>query len=217
MAYPPNMTQSPIPSAPPAYGSLGMPQTLQPLQPQYYPQSWDDAKRQEFDQLCACNEIHPEYAQEARYLMGGVKKLFVIDNSGSQTRLLDVTKTQARLSRGHPPRRYDEVIEFVRKAMPVMALDARDGVDFYFINPVNGKQFYPNIHTWEQIRPVFDASPSGLTPLCQTLEWAYSHYSGIIDEQGLIAVIITDGEPYDGTAKESKKRFYDLSSAGRIQ
>jgi hypothetical protein len=179
---------------------------------QFYPPNWNDAKRQEFDALCAHYEIHENYASEARCIMGGKCKLIVVDNSGSQAWHLNNTET--RLCSGQPTRRYDEAIEFVKLALPILAMDSDKGVDFYFLNPVmiqghDTGQYFPGIHVWEDIARCFSATPCGPTPWCQTLEWVYKTYKNAIAEQGLVMIGITDGEP-GGNERETKKNFYNM-------
>lgn len=173
------------------------------LPPAYYSPSWDDHKREEFNRMCGQLEISEYYAQEFRHVAGH-KIVFIVDNSGSMGTHLVTTSTV--LSTMRPVRRYDELIEFIRMAVPLLAFDSPQGVDFWFLNPVpvpasNGQirqQYFPNIQTWSQIEQLFNVPPEGSTPLVEVLQRCITQYQSYILEQGLLFIVSTDGEPDGG-------------------
>ena len=169
------------------------------LPPVYYSQSWDVYKRTDFDRICGQLEITEYYAKEFRHVAGR-KIVFIIDNSGSMNLYLKNTSTiQLR-----PVRRYDELIEFIRIAVPILALDSPIGVDLWFLNPIQipgtqtNMQYFPNIQAWSQIEHLFNIPPNGSTPMVDILTKCMTMYHSCIDEQGLLFLILTDGEPDEG-------------------
>lgn len=110
MAYPPRQ-ESVYPPLP----ASSAPVPSAPMWPEeYYHQSWDAHKRQEFDQLCRTYEVTDQMAREARYVLSGQAKVITVDNSGSQGWALAAGKTEIVHSDGHPVVRYDEAKEFLQ-------------------------------------------------------------------------------------------------------
>jgi len=187
-------------SAPPAPSAPMWPNT-------YYPPDWTDVKRQEFDSLCGMYEIHANTAQEARCVLSGQSKIIIVDNSGSQSWALGPGKTEIRHSDGSPTARYEEAIEFMKIAIPFMAIDAPNGIELYFINAISGSNSHTGIQSFTQALPLLNQAPSGGTPLNEAWDNVQSRYAKAIDEQGLIAVIVTDGTPTDINGAPGKEAF----------
>lgn len=176
--------------------------------PSYYPPNWDDVKRGEFDKTVRQLDIQDWYLAELRQALVGSKKVVVVDNSGSMGQGLRNT----HLNRAQYPsglvRRMDELISFITIAVPLLALDSPDGVDFWFLNNPDGSPgpvLVPNVQTFEQVRPQLMYPPNGRTPLVVTMQRITEKYAQIIPEQGIHCIIATDGAPSEGP-----DRLYDL-------
>jgi hypothetical protein len=170
------------------------------MPPNYYAIGWDELKRREFDHICSQLEIGDYYSQEFRHVAGR-KIAFIVDNSGSMGGHLNQTSTV--LADRRSVRRYDELIEFVRMAVPLLAFDSPEGVDFWFLNAIAlpgtlPKRQFQNIQAWDQISELFNIPPNGSTPLVAVIKECIRQYHHYIDEQGLLLIISTDGQPDEG-------------------
>lgn len=163
------------------------------MPPQYYPSSWDEHKRMEFNNICNQYEIDAYYAQELRTIICAPVKVIFIDNSGSMNQCIKGTTTLTR--------RYDELIEFMKIAVALMSIDTPDGLTFVFLNPPyagSPQNVFPGIHAWSQIANVFTQTPAGGTPLVSRLREHMDKLDDTITEQGVLFFIATDGEPTEG-------------------
>jgi len=144
-------------------------------------------------------DISITYAQELRYIISAPRKVFFIDNSGSMGLPLKQTHLPALID-NHPVTRYDELREFMKIAIPLMAVDSPTGITIVFLNPPNGtgEYVFRNIHTWDQIAPTFSKPPNGGTPLVTRLGEQMRDLDGALLEQGALFLIATDGEPNEG-------------------
>ena len=161
-----------------------------------YPDAWNNTKKQKFRDLCSLYEINEYYSMELRRVLCAPIKVFIVDNSGSMNHIL--RETHLRLVR--PVRRYDELIEFIKIAIPLMSIDSAEGVTIVFLNPplIDGKYIYTGIHDWSQIAHVFQAPPRGTTPLVERLREQLATVTCVAQEQGALFLIFTDGEPDGG-------------------
>jgi hypothetical protein len=186
---------------------------LQPPPPypqatEYYPTDWSEIKRAEFDRVVKQLDIQPFYLSELRQILTGSKKVFVIDNSGSMARGLTMTHMERGQYANGVVRRIDELIAFVKTAVPILALDSPDGVDFWFLNRPDGNAgpvLVPGVQAYEQVRQALEAPPLGGTPLVATLQAVQARYAPLLGEQGVHCIIATDGEPTEGP-----QALYDL-------
>ncbi len=169
----------------------------------WYVPTWDDHKRLQFDEFLRKYEIQDLYARNMRNILCGLKKVFVIDNSGSMNHVLKHTPLNSS-EFGGVVKRKNELQEFVKLTIPFLALDAEDGIDFWFLNDRYGQpgpEVLPNVHVWNTVKDYLDIA-NGRTPLIGTLEKIFKHYSNTIEEEGILLIVSTDGDPTDGSPKD---------------
>jgi len=139
-------------------------------------------------------------ASEVRCILSGQEKIIIIDNSGSQNWAIKPGNTEIVHHDGSPVARYEEAREFLRMAIPFLSIDAPNGIELYFINPVHGRRSHPGIHSYEQVLDLLAVPPYGGTPLLEAWNDVQLRYRHAVTEQGVVTVIITDGAPNDTIA-----------------
>jgi hypothetical protein len=97
----------------------------------------------------------------------------------------------------------DELVHFVRLALPILALDSPDGVDVWFLNETEGRAgpvVVKCVHAFDQIAYLLRTC-GGLTPLIETLGSVLSTYRQYAEEEGVHILVTTDGAPNQGPAQ----------------
>ena len=158
----------PLPSAPPAPVFDSMQQTLMGFASRY--------------------EIAHQYIGKIRKLMGWDIKI-ICDDSGSMASGSDAFPSSDPFAPKFS--RFDELKRIVEQVMSIATTMDDDGVDLYFLNRPDAK----NITSIDQIVHLFNAPPSGTTPLVCAFNRAIADKS---DDKNLLVIIITDGLPDEG-------------------
>ena len=211
-------------SAPPSYAASSVPPPAQ----RYVIIDGDDGqhahfnlqqrKLEAFDAIVGDMDIEPTVRQEVREMLCGSKKVMVIDNSSSMRQSVKSDETHlkklpryAGTYENKIVRRWDELIEFIKIALPILALDSDQGVDFWFLNEPyqDGRKKWLGVQNWDEIKDVFAQNPRDSTPLVETLEDMQKYYSrnGTLKERGLHCIVTTDGEPNGKNGLTGAKRF----------
>jgi hypothetical protein len=147
------------------------------------------------------HDVSPYFEQRLRSVLCGSKKVLVVDNSASMNRGLE--ETPLRSANGAAVRRLDELVHFVRLALPVLVLDSPGGVDVWFLNHTSGEPgpvCVSQVHSFAQISHLLERG-LGRTPLVETLAQVLRTYRHCVDEEGVHILVTTDGAPDQGPAQ----------------
>ena len=155
-----------------------------------------------FQQLVAQNELQPQVADQLFKVLSSCEVVLLCDDSS--------TMGKAVIEEGADPfaptrtTRWSElkklasiVIEFVTAINP-------NGLDIYFLN----RPEIRGVTTPAGLQGVFSLPPNGLTPLIGALRRIYEDKKHIPSDLNLLIVVITDGEPTDGTRADLYNALY---------
>jgi hypothetical protein len=179
------------------------------------------AKMAAFEHITNGLGIEPRIKREVRELLCGSKKVVIIDNSESMSQCIAFNATHLDASQcvGGIVRRYDELKDFLKTALPILAIDSPDGVDVYWLNtpknmssrsgamvvgrsislPDGFTSIYhrTNVHSFSDIEPEMNAAPVGGTPLLGALQLVIDKYCRM--ELPMHCICCLDGEPDNGS------------------
>ena len=144
-----------------------------------------------WDLYCMKAEVNPVISADLLAAVTGTTVVLLLDDSGSMQNavrppgsnpMAPTTTTRWSELAGDT----QNIIELVTAAAP------QQGVDIHFMN----RPGLPGVRDPSQLQPLFNAPPSGGTPMIGLLQRVYSQYSRV---QGrVLLILITDGEPSDG-------------------
>lgn len=142
-----------------------------------------------FDLLVTQNELRPEVAKQLHQVLSTCEIVLLCDDSGSMKESIIEPGSNKRTTRWLELKKLASVIiEFVTAINPT-------GLDIYFFNRPNLK----NVTDMAGLQDVFSQPPTGSTPLIGTIQKIYRHKKNLPDGRQLLIVVITDGEPTDGS------------------
>lgn len=145
-----------------------------------------------YDQLVRQHELKQEDATNLKNVLKTCKVVLLCDDSssmGSKISEPGMTKTTTRWA--EEKKLAAIIIEFVTAIDPL-------GLDIYFLNR-NGKM---NVQDMTGLQDLFSSDPYGRTPLRRALQKIFKTYSNLPNNQQLLVIVITDGEPSDCTEEE---------------
>ena len=152
-----------------------------------------DAARARFAQFVAFREIRPAMADDLFGVLTTSRVVLLLDDSGSMnTSVSDPNRPMAP-----PTTRWAELLRLAACVVDIVTSTTPAGCDCYFLNrpPVLGAT------SPEALAPAFNfAPPQGGTPLIGTLSRIFGAYQAEAEAgRRVIVVVITDGEPSDGS------------------
>lgn len=116
--------------------------------------------------------------------------VFVCDDSGSMGNKCNLGGDDIY---AHRQSRWDELKDTVRTVVDIAITLDSDGIDLYFLN--QGPALH-NVTTLAQVDKAFASrSPTGYTPLQNTLRQVFIDKQGSGDMKKLLVIVATDGEP----------------------
>ena len=103
--------------------------------------------------------------------------------------------------------RWEELHEFLKLSLEIIAPFNTNGVDVYFLNRLE-QGCVQKIKSIDQLDKLFDKLPSGGTPLTKTIQNAINDNTldKLINKK-LLLIIATDGEPTDADGAPSIEEF----------
>jgi len=143
--------------------------------------------------LASQYQIDPHYIIKLRKLMG-MDIVIIGDDSGSMAHASDAFPSSDPFARKIS--RFDELKIIMTQIMGIATSMDDDGVDVYFMNRPDAR----NVTSNDQISHLFDAPPSGSTPLVRTFNRAIADKMATLQggEKELLVIVITDGVPDEG-------------------
>jgi len=144
-----------------------------------------------FELLVKQNELTPTVAKQLLEVLSTCEIVLLCDDSGSMKSEIveDNVNSKVPLTRWQELKKLAAVIiEFVTAINP-------DGLDIYFLN----RPKLRNVVDMEGLRQTFSELPDGRTPLISAIRKIYRDKRGLPEGKQLLIVVITDGEPTDGT------------------
>jgi hypothetical protein len=137
-------------------------------------------------QLKMEHEFNPEIIKRI-YGLCGIEVVIIADNSGSMSH-----KFRNGINAGKS--RWSVLKKFIETGIYICTAVDESGPDIYFLNNDRSSPLY-NVTDSNQISTVFDAPPSGYTPLSDTFRNVLEEKKSTIREKGLLILFVTDGQP----------------------
>jgi len=163
-----------------------------------------------FDQLVKRHELRPPVPQQLHDVLTNNKIVLLCDDSGSMK--------QAVVEEGNDPfaptkaTRWSElkklasvIIEFVTATNP-------EGLDIHFLN----RPSLTGVTDMTGLQQVFANLPNGATPLVGSLRKIHNMYMPTLNGKQLLIVVITDGEPSDGSRNDLFNALTAITSTGNV-
>lgn len=152
--------------------------------PQYNINNYNNSNSNNDDAIFRKYQILPSMAEKL-YLLQDCKIIIIADDS---TSMREPTEFGTR---------WKELQTFVNISIEVINTVNANGVDLYFLNIPD---VFKNINRPSQIQHIFQNNPSGSTPLTKTFQKVIGNIH-TNNEQKVLVLIITDGEPTDDIGK----------------
>ena len=153
--------------------------------------------RARFDDLVARLELRPDMADDLFGVLSTTTVVLLLDDSGSMaTRVAD--PLSAPFARGGPATRWSELEMFTVTAVDIITATSPGGVDVYFLD----RPGMSGVTSAQQLAPAFATGPRGGTPIIGALSRIFRQYAALAATRRVLVVVITDGEPSDGTTRQ---------------
>lgn len=147
-----------------------------------------------FEQLVRQYELKPQIASQLQTVLSRCEIVLLCDDSGSMSSAIAAEGVGPNAPKTST--RWMELKKLAASIIEIVTCVNPNGLDIYFFNRPNLK----NVNSMEGLQATFATGPNGGTPLIGTLSKIYNDKSGI--EKDLLIVVITDGEPSDGSRED---------------
>lgn len=145
-----------------------------------------------FDLLVKQNELSPKVASQLKEVLSTCEIVLLCDDSGSMDSQISEPNSNKKTTRWLELKKLASIIiEFVTSINP-------DGLDIYFLN----RPLLRGVTEMTRLQTAFNNPPAGGTPLIGTIARIYRHKKDIPLDKNLLIIVITDGEPSDGTNRD---------------
>jgi hypothetical protein len=161
-----------------------------------YPPMSAPADLTRFHQLVKQNELRPHVANQLYDVLASCEIVMLCDDSDSMNKAIAEEGTDPfalkRSTRWQELKKLAAIIiDFVTAINP-------NGLDIYFLN----RPAIRNVTNIAGLQSTFNAPPNGGTPLIGALRQIYVDKSIIPTNKNLLIIVITDGEPTDGSRED---------------
>ena len=142
-----------------------------------------------FDILVRQNELTSEVTKQLYEVLSSCEIVLLCDDSGSMKSSIIEPGSNKQTTRWMELKKLAAVlIEFVTAINP-------NGLDIYFFH----RPILRNVIDIAGLQSTFLTDPNGSTPLIGTIRQIYQDKMGLPQGRQLLIIVITDGEPSDGT------------------
>ena len=157
------------------------------------PQQMDMAR---FNQLVKQNELRPDIAQQLLHVLSNCEIVMLCDDSDSMNKAIAEEGTDP-----FAPKRSTRWLELKKLAAIIIDFVTainQSGLDIYFLNrpPIH------NVTNVAGLQSTFNNVPNGGTPLIGAINQIYQNKANLPPNKNLLIVVITDGEPTDGSRSD---------------
>ena len=162
----------------------------------------DISREEKFRNILNKHEISIEFSKRLQQLLG-FKIVFIFDDSGSMNTPLNDSPLNNNNTL-FKATRWDELQYFAKISIEIASLFNPDGCNIYFLN----RYQYPikNVTNEVQLTDLFRERPQGFTPLPRVLDNVLNDTSMLLNENKLLIIIATDGEPTDDSGQFFNKQ-----------
>lgn len=164
-----------------------------------------------FDQLVKQRELNPTTASNLKHVLTMCDIVLLCDDSDSMSNPIAEEGTDP-----FAPKRSTRWLELKKLASVIIEFVTatnQDGLDIYFLN----RDKLQNVNTTAGLQSVFSQAPSGGTPLVSKLRQIYHEkVCRLSPDKKLLIIVITDGEPTDGSRADLQEVLMNIASRGDV-
>lgn len=149
-----------------------------------------------FNQLVKQNELRPEIASQLYNVLSTCEIVLLCDDSDSMNKAIAEEGTDP-----FAPKRSTRWLELKKLAAIIIDFVTStnpNGLDIYFLN----RPPLYRVSSVAGLQSAFNIAPNGGTPLIAALNHIYNEKLNIPSDKSLLIVVITDGEPTDGSRSD---------------
>jgi hypothetical protein len=170
----------------------------------------DDQKElSKFDILVRQNELPKIVAEQLRTTLSTCDIILLCDDSSSMNS--EVSEGSNAFATNKPTR-WDELNKLAATVIKFATAINPNGIDLYFLN--RDKKL--NVSDLNGLQEIFSEKPNGNTNITKTLKEIYGDKrETITKDRQLLVVVITDGQPTDGTSNARTNLFNYLNRMTR--
>jgi hypothetical protein len=164
-----------------------------------------------FEQLVKQKELSPSTATQLKDVLSMVEIVLLCDDSDSMAQPIAEEGTDP-----FAPKRSTRWLELKKLSATiiefVIAINA-SGLDIYFLN----REKRVGVNSMIGLQTAFSAQPNGGTPLIGTLRQVYNEkIDRVSKERKLLIIVVTDGEPTDGSRSDLYNTLVDITRSGNV-
>lgn len=152
-----------------------------------------------FELLVKQNELTPQVAKQLTDTFQNTEVVVLIDDSTSMN--AEIKEENPNMVKSSPVKvtRWTEAKRLAQKIIEwTTAIKKGGGIDIYFFN----RPKLSSVTTMMGLQATFANPPNGSTPLLGTLRQIYRDKKNLAQAMQLLIVIISDGEPSDGSTED---------------
>ena len=164
-----------------------------------------------FEQLVKQRELNPGTATQLKDILSMCEIVLLCDDSDSMSQPIAEEGTDP-----FAPKRSTRWLELKKLAATIIefvtAINS-NGLDIYFLN----REKKCRVNSTTGLQSAFSALPNGGTPLIGTLRQIYNDKQKYItSDKKLLIIVVTDGEPTDGTRNDLYNTLVDVTRSGNV-
>jgi hypothetical protein len=168
-----------------------------------------DDKR--FLELVRMKELSPQVATQLKDVLSNCEIVILCDDSASMTNKISEEGTDPFAFKNST--RWTELKKLTQSLIDFVTPINHRGFDLYFMN--RGKVL--NVTDCNGLSNIFASLPDGSTPLLTSLQTIYNDKKSVTSSSHkLLILVVTDGEPTDGSRNELFDLLTNLTSSNNV-
>lgn len=163
-----------------------------------------------FQALVERYELKPHVSKNLYEVLTKCKIVLLCDDSSSMNS--KIVEPNGDPFANNTKTRWLELKKLAAVMIEIITSTNPEGLDIHFLN----RDSKLNVTTMDGLQALFAHPPKGSTPLVSALGKIYNQYINYLDNKQLLIVVITDGEPTDGTRRQLFNRLTNITQNGNI-
>jgi hypothetical protein len=163
-------------------------------------------QKAKFDLLITQHEIKPDVSKKLWNVLSTCKIVLLCDDSQSMQAFIREGGVTTKTTR------WQELKTLTATLIDFITATNSQGLDIHFLN--RSPQF--GVVDKTGLQAIFSINPVGMTPLIDTLGKVYDQYVERLNGQQLLIVVITDGEPTDGSSIDLYNKLVKITRGGNV-
>ena len=157
-----------------------------------------------FTQFVKQHELTDKIANDLKTVLETCEIVLLCDDSGSMLRTITEENGDPFNTNKIKTTRWMELKKLAAALIDIITVTNPNGLDLYFLNRGTQK----NINDMTGLSSVFSVDPDGSTNISRKLNEIYDNKKNLlINNKQLLIIVITDGEPTDGTSNPRSNLF----------